>query len=716
MKKLSRSTLALATTVNVFAVGLLLADDWPQWGGTQSKNMVSNEKNLPVKFEAGKRIKGTEDIDMSTTLNCKFVLKLGSQTYGTPTIGGGRILIGTNNETPRDDRHIGDRGIVMSFDEKTGAFQWQLVVPKLGAGKVSDWEFLGTCSSATIDGDRAYIVTNRCQIACIDLNGMANGNQGFADEAKFMADTGKPPIEPMANDADILWTYDMIGELGVFPHNIASSSILVVGDKLFATTSNGVDWTHLNRPAPNAPSMICLDKKTGALLGEESAGVSDRVLHCSWSSPGYAEIAGVPQVIFGGGDGWCYGFGLDTKKNENDFDILNEYWRYDCNPKEYRVGKDGVEIKYAEPEGPSEVVGTAVTYKGKIYVCIGQDPEHGPGVGMLSCIDPSKRGDLSGKAVWTFKGMERSMSTPSIVDDLIYVCDYAGRVYCVDATTGKEYWQFDTKGHIWGSTLVADDKVYVANEEGEVYILAAGKELKVLDGYDLRLMSSVETKVPDGYGLQFTSVDELDEIPQQGQKLIVVAMVGLEKKEMHVRIFDESENIVIDKPESKLLQNEGLEELKKLGSSAFPHGSALSLDRKRELTQLVSSVAGPVLPVQGRSLVVVALARPESPNVHVRIFSASGSIVIDKSPDKLRQGKPLDELAKLAKSAQHRAALPLKQSREIIDLAIEVSRHTPSVEFPAPIYASPVAANGVLYIATQSHLFAFAKPTKEKAK
>ena len=29
------------------------------------------------------------------------------------------------------------------------------------------------------------------------------------------------------------------------------------------------------------------------------------------------------------------------------------------------------------------------------------------------------------------------------------------------------------------------------------------------------------------------------------------------------------------------------------------------------------------------------------------------------------------------------------------------------VEFTAPIYAGPVAANGVLYICTQSHLYAF---------
>lgn len=60
--------------------------------------------------------------------------------------------MGTNNESPRDPKHQGDRGVVMCFNEADGKFLWQLVVPKLGAGKVSDWEFLGVCSTPTVDG------------------------------------------------------------------------------------------------------------------------------------------------------------------------------------------------------------------------------------------------------------------------------------------------------------------------------------------------------------------------------------------------------------------------------------------------------------------------------------------------------------------------------------------------------------------------------------
>ena len=51
-------------------------------------------------------------------------------------------------------------------------------------------------------------------------------------------------------DGKTVWKLDMIKELGVFPHNLSTSSPLVVGDMVFAVTSNGVDEDHINIPAP----------------------------------------------------------------------------------------------------------------------------------------------------------------------------------------------------------------------------------------------------------------------------------------------------------------------------------------------------------------------------------------------------------------------------------------------------------------------------------
>ena len=85
----------------------------------------------------------------------------------------------------------------------------------------------------------------------MDLEGMKNGNQGMQDELKYME---APDAKLIDTDADIIWTYDMRKELGVFPHNITSSSPLLIGDKLYVTTSNGQDWSHVNIPAPRAPT------------------------------------------------------------------------------------------------------------------------------------------------------------------------------------------------------------------------------------------------------------------------------------------------------------------------------------------------------------------------------------------------------------------------------------------------------------------------------
>ena len=468
------------------------AGDWPEWSGTNARNMISTEKGLPAEFSPGKKIKGTDDIDLATTKNVKWIAKLGSQTYGTPTVSKGRVIIGTNNESPRDKGKIGDRGILYCLDEKTGKLIWQLTTPKLAAGKVNDWEYLGICASASIEGDRAYIVTNQCEVLCLDMNGMANGNDGpFKDEAKFMTPPAAPgqPAPALAEvtptDADIIWRYSMREELGVFPHNMTSSSPTIVGDQIFVTTSNGVDWTHSNIPNTQAPSFICLDKKTGAYVSEEGSKISTRILHCSWASPSSGKIGGTESVVFAAGDGWVYGYALTSKKDGDDMAIMDELWRYDANPHEYRFDQSAMPRKYATAEGPSEIIATPVIYKDRVYVAIGQDPEHGEGVGMLSCIDATKRGDITkGGALWTYKDIGRSISTVSILDGLLYIAEYAGMIHCLDAETGKKYWTYDTKGHIWGSTLVADGKIYLGNEEGELTILAAGKEMKKLASVD----------------------------------------------------------------------------------------------------------------------------------------------------------------------------------------------------------------------------------------
>ena len=139
-------------------------------------------------------------------------------------------------------------------------------------------------------------------------------------------------------------------------------------------------------------------------------------------------------------------------------------------------------MTYRTRNGPSEVIGTPVCYENRVYVTIGQDPLHGSGVGCVTCIDATKTGDISksGK-IWEFRDIDRSLSTVSIADGLLYVGDFTGNVHCLDLDTGKQIWKQETQAYMWANTFVADGKVYFGDTTGMFWIMAAGREKKVIN-------------------------------------------------------------------------------------------------------------------------------------------------------------------------------------------------------------------------------------------
>jgi len=477
--------------------------DWALFGGSVSRNLVNLvEKNLP----------DTWSNDEGKKKNVKWVVDLGSKAYGGPIIYRGRIYLGTNNDAPRDPSIKDDKGIIMCLDEKTGELLWQSVHDKLPAGRVNDWPREGICSSPVVEGNRLYYVSNRCEVICADTEGLMDGkNDGVTDE-KY---TSK-------KDADIIWRLDMIKELNVFPHNLATCSPLIVGDTLFVITSNGVDEGHINVPQPEAPSFLAIDKKTGkvkwssnlpskSLVEAKKNGEKVEIktlinqgkllMHGQWSNPVYAEPNGKPMIIFPGGDGWIYTF------NPANGDLL---WKFDCNPKKsvYELGGKGTR---------NDFVSTPVVYDNKLYIGVGQDPEHDKGVGHLWWIDITKvpanpEKDLSPAAenynpdapenkasglVWHYGGpadkdydrnyyFGRTMSTVAVHDGMLFTAEYDGFVHCLDAKTGKKLWQHDMEADTWSSTYIVDGKVYIGNENGTMLVFAAAKEKKLISTIEMK--------------------------------------------------------------------------------------------------------------------------------------------------------------------------------------------------------------------------------------
>jgi outer membrane protein assembly factor BamB len=392
-----------------------------------------------------------------------------------------------NNDTPRNSKDQGDRGILLCLDEETGEFLWQLAVPKLAAGKVNDWENLGLLSSPAVDGNHVYVVSNRGEVLCLTDEGLGARNAGpFRDETAYSSVVGKPQVARDRRDGDIIWRFDLMDELGVFPHNASCAAPLIVGNLVYVKTSNGTDWTHSNIPSPFSPSLVALNKYTGELAGEDDAGIGPRMFHADWGSPSAGVVNGRTLIFFGGGDGYCYAVESEPSvapptHREPGTKILKKVWWADCNPPARR-SKNDPRLKYPAAEGPSEIIATPVFRKNRVFVAVGQDPEHGEGVGNLVCLNATGTGDITEHGmIWSFPNINRSISTVSITPDgLLFVADFSGFVYCLDAETGLPYWRYDMKAHMWGSTLVADGKVFIGDEDGDFVILAAAKELKIL--------------------------------------------------------------------------------------------------------------------------------------------------------------------------------------------------------------------------------------------
>ena len=431
--------------------------DWPMWGGTPDRNMVSNQKGLPASW------------DLQTKRNIRWVASLGSQTYGNVTVAGGKVFVGTNNEGLRDPKQPGDRGVLMAFDEKTGEFLWQQANEKLAAGRVNDWPFQGVASSALVEGDRLYYVSNRAELVCLDTEGFRDDvNDGPSKDEKL---TGK-------ENADIVWKLDMMEELGVHPHNLANSSPVVYGDLVYVMTANGQDESHVHIPSPKAPALIAVDKKTGKVVWEDNH-VGEKILHGQWSSPSVGTIGGVLQVVSAQGDGWVRGYEAKTGK------LL---WSFDSNPK------DSV-----WPKTRNEVISTPIIYDNVVYIANGQDPEHGEGVGHLYAIDATKRNDITKEGlIWHYGEIRRSISTGALADGILYYADFSGFLHALDAKTGKQLWKHDMLAAVWASPMVADGKVYLGDEDGDIVVMKAGRTKEVL--FEGNMGSSVYGTVVAAHG------------------------------------------------------------------------------------------------------------------------------------------------------------------------------------------------------------------------
>jgi len=394
------------------------------------------------------------DWDTTTRRNVVWSVELGNEVYGSPVVAGDVVYVGADNTRKLNPAFQEEAGVLKAFRTADGSLLWQDVAPRVERG-LREWLLPSTTSVPYVEGERLYYVTADCQLRSLDTKGFYDGENDGPYREEIFDDTGA---------ADIVWQLDMPA-LGVFPHEACNSDVLVLGDLLLVGTSNGQNEGHTRVPSPHAPSLIAVNKHSGAVVWR-AIGAGDRVLHGAWSSPVAATVSGSLQVLFGGGDGWLRAYDAASGR---------EIWRFDGNPKDARwLPRRGVLSR-------SSIIASPVFADGRVFVAMGQSPGHFNGPSLMYAINPTGQGDIteSGRA-WVSRDDGRVVGAPIVKDGLVYVGDLGGTVHCLDASTGAQLWKHETNDAIWGSFLLAGDRLYAGNEAGLMTVLRAGRRKEVL--------------------------------------------------------------------------------------------------------------------------------------------------------------------------------------------------------------------------------------------
>lgn len=447
------------------------AEDWPQFGRDGSRNAVSLEKDAPTWWQLEKRDRQGKLIREGK--NIRWVSDLHGRSYmnvpGDPVVAGGLVWVGRGTANDLGDRGIDVFPALVCLDEKTGEEVYRRVSEPLGWNQESG-TFHGHGSAPYIEGDTLWVLTNRCEVVCLDIG----------------------PLQKRTGPPRERWMLDLYKDLGVRPraaHYVhRRPSVAAYKDWVYVITGNGTFWKNAKDPstvlAPDAPSLVCLEKTTGKVVWQNNSP-GENIMHSQFATPTIVEVGGRAQVIAPLGDGWVRSFDPATGE------LL---WEYDTNlpGSEYSKESGG-----ADPKSANYLPASAVFHGGLLYIANGQEPEVGAGEGWLHCIDPTRSGDISpeftrgpdkGEAnsnsglVWRFGGEARwdlrTLANVTVADGLVFAPALGGTLYCLDARTGKLRWEHETTGCIKAAPLVVDGRVYVSTEDG-VFVFAASATKQV---------------------------------------------------------------------------------------------------------------------------------------------------------------------------------------------------------------------------------------------
>ena len=307
----------------------------------------------------------------------------------------------------------------------------------------------------------------------------------------------------------------------------------------------------------------------------------------------------------------------------------------------------------------NNIIATPVIYDGLVYVAVGQDPEHGEGEGHLWCIDPTKRGDVSPQLAMSVDGKSIPHRRLKAVEET------EGEVVRDNPNSAVEwhYSKFDQNGdgefdfeeemhRSCGTVAIKEDLLYISDFSGLFHCLDA-KTGKVHWTHDM-----------------FAAA--------WGSPLIVDGKVYIGDEDGDVSIFKLS-------PDPKVAMKLIDDELQPLNFHADIRIRFRDKDRKNpeplipiaEIRELVTSPNTQYVREDGRNTFGFR-----------ETFSDAGSI---------------DELADRIE-AKIKAKYP--------DRNVRVTSGGSVTNMSNSVYSTPIVANGTLFIANRTHLFAIGESEK----
>lgn len=409
---------------------------------------------------------------------------------GSLASDGRYVLVGTHSKphrlesAPKDalkfpvklTSEIPDHGVLMCLDADTGRFLWLNRHRRLGS---RDQDLPGSplTSVPFLDGERAFYVSNRGELVCVDL-------YGFSDDED---DGPHRDHDQSFGSPDVVWTLDMPSELGVFVRAggdglTRTPSPIVAGDLVYCLTGNGSDFGlgTAGVPAPKAPSFIAVHKKTGKVAWS-SHRPGEGIMFLQASSPVSLGHPGSSSVAFPGGDGLIHLYSAQSGQ------FLSSV---DCNSSTadpWRV-QDGRWIRGSRLFFESR----PVTQGNSFYLGMSHELEAASSLksAPLIAVTAGGREKTTLSVSWRF-APETHFGTmrPVAVDrDSVYALLHPSTLFVIDRKTGEESnrWSFpDPSNRVDGSPLVlSGDRLYVPLDE-YIYVFSTREDLRCLGRYDL---------------------------------------------------------------------------------------------------------------------------------------------------------------------------------------------------------------------------------------